>query len=623
MPSKAIRIMLARAESLIRRFAHSRSVDWPCEVRAPVPAPRDDPHLARCFLGLLAAFATLLLACGSPPPETQSPQRRPNVILVITDDQGYGDIAAHGNTKIQTPNLDRLRAESIRLTNFHVDPTCAPTRSALMTGKYSTRTGVWHTIMGRSILHRDEVTLGNLFSGAGYRTAMFGKWHLGDSYPYRPEQRGFQEVVSHGGGGVGQTPDYWGNDYFDDTYWHNGQPTKYEGYCTDVFFGEALKFIESNRDREFFAYLATNAPHSPYLVPEQYSRPYSDQGVPSPMAEFYGMITNIDDNMGRLVEKLKQLGLEESTILIFMTDNGTAAGFLAASPSPGAPSAAPSGAGLRPALPSGQARVAQSAPDQPAWKGFNTGMRGIKGSEYEGGHRVPFFLRWPAGSLGPPRDIVSLTAHIDALPTLAELCQLDPPEGVDWDGRSLAPLLRSQGDWPERTLLVHSQRIESPEKWRKSAVLTERWRLINGEELYDLRTDPGQSKDLAAENGEIVERLRGEYETWWTHIADRFDEQVPIVIGAEQEPETRLTAHDWHSKEDAQVPWNQEVIQKNPPANGYWAIEVARDGTYRFDLYQHDKPANFPIEASEARLTIGGAEARAAVPPPSPSRLAT
>jgi arylsulfatase A-like enzyme len=554
----------------------------------------------------LAAISILTFACGGPPPDSKGPERSPNVILVMTDDQGYGDIHSLGNTRIQTPNLDRLRAESIRLTNFHVDPTCSPTRSALMTGKYSSRTGVWHTIMGRSILHRDEITLGNLFSGAGYRTAMFGKWHLGDSYPYRPEQRGFQEVVSNGGGGVGQTPDYWGNDYFDDTYWHNGQPTKYEGYCTDVFFGEALKFIEANRDREFFVYLPTNAAHAPYRVPESYSQPYKDQGVPSPMAEFYGMITNIDDNMGRLVEKLKQLGLEENTILIFMTDNGTSAGFLPDAQAAAARSAAtPGGAGLRPAQPS---------PDQPAWKGFNAGMRGIKGSEYEGGHRVPFFLRWPAGNLGPPRDIASLTAHIDVMPTLAQLCQLDPPEGVDWDGRSLAPLLRSQGEWPQRTLTVHSQRIEHPEKWRKSAVMTERWRLINGAELYDMQSDPGESNDIAAGNAEIVQQLRGEYETWWAHISDRFDEQVPIVIGAEQEPETRITAHDWHAESDAQVPWNQQLIQKNPYANGYWAIEVARDGTYQFDLYQRDKPANFPIEAAEARLTIGGAEAIAQIP---------
>jgi hypothetical protein len=240
-------------------------------------------------------------------------------------------------------------------------------------------------------------------------------------------------------------------------------------------------------------------------------------------------------------------------------------------------------------------------------------MRGIKGSEYEGGHRVPLFVRWPAGDLGEPRDIASLTAHIDVMPTLAQLCGLDAPEGADWDGKSLVPLLRSQSEWPERTLTVHSQRVETPEKWRKSAVMTERWRLINGEELYDIQADPSETQNVAAANGEILQQLRGEYESWWAHIGDRFGEQVPIVIGTEQEAETRITAHDWHAEADTQVPWNQGVVRQNPEANGYWAIEVARDGAYQFDLYQHDKPDEFPIEATEARLTIGGVEAKAPV----------
>ena len=297
----------------------------------------------------------------------------------------------------------RLYGQSVRLTDFHVGPTCAPTRAALMTGRYCNRTGVWHTVMGRSLLRRDEVTMADVFAAGGYRTGIFGKWHLGDNYPFRPQDRGFQEVLVHGGGGVGQTPDYWGNDYFDDTYWHNGKPEKQAGYCTDVWFDGALRFIEANRDRPFFAYIATNAPHSPFNVAEQYSGPYMGKSVPN--ANFYGMIANIDENMGRLLGKLKALGLEENTILIFMTDNGTAAGFQAG-------------------------------------KGFNAGMRGTKGSEYDGGHRVPCFLRWPAGGLGGGKDVSRLTAHIDLLPTLIELCGLPQPAGVKFDGASLAPLLR-------------------------------------------------------------------------------------------------------------------------------------------------------------------------------------
>ena len=335
-------------------------------------------------------------------------KRPPNVVLVITDDQGYGDLACHGNSVIRTPNLDALYTGSVRLTDFHVGPTCSPTRAALMTGRYCNRTGVWHTIMGRSLLRRDEVTLADVFAAGGYRTGLFGKWHLGDNYPFRPGDRGFHEVLAHGGGGVGQTPDYWGNDYFDDTYRHNGTPKKYAGYCTDIWFDAAMRFMEAHRNRPFFVYLTTNAAHGPYNVAEEYSEPYKDKDVPN--ADFYGMITNIDDNMGRLLGKLKALGIEENTVLIFMTDNGTAAGFRDG-------------------------------------KGFNAGMKGTKGSEYDGGHRVPCFIRWPAGGLGGARDVDRLTAHIDLLPTLIDLCGLEKPPGVAFDGRSLVPLLRGRGDW--------------------------------------------------------------------------------------------------------------------------------------------------------------------------------
>ncbi|MEK6237099.1 MAG: arylsulfatase, partial [Planctomycetales bacterium] len=304
-------------------------------------------------------FAFMVLTCCA-----QAASAKPNVILVITDDQGYGDVAAHGNTMIKTPNLDKLHGQAVRLTDFHVDPTCSPTRSALMSGRYSTRTGVWHTIMGRSLMSGAELTVAEVFQSAGYATGMFGKWHLGDNYPCRPQDQGFQEAFYNGGGGVTQTPDFFGNDYFDDTYYRNGKPEKTEGYCTDVWFDNAMAFIEKNAKagKPFFTYLTTNAPHGPFLVADKYSQPYRDAGVPGNMAPFYGMITNIDENMGRLSAKLDQLKIADNTILIFMTDNGTAAGA--------------GGRGKKPSK---------------GWKGFNAGMRGAKGSEYDGGHRVPFF----------------------------------------------------------------------------------------------------------------------------------------------------------------------------------------------------------------------------------------
>lgn len=500
---------------------------------------------------------------------------KPNVILLITDDQGYPDLGCHGNPVLKTPNLDALHKQSVRLTNFHVDPTCSPTRSALMTGRYSSRTGVWHTIMGRSLLRRDEVTLADVFAASGYRTGLFGKWHLGDNYPYRPQDRGFHEALTHGGGGVGQTPDFWGNDYFDDTLIRNGKREQYAGYCTDVFFGEATKFIEQNKSQPFFCYLATNAPHSPYNVAEKYSKPYRDASVPEQRARFYGMIANIDENVGRLLARLKEWRLDENTVVIFMTDNGTAAGY-----------------------------NAQSG------DGYNAGMRGVKGSEYDGGHRVPCFVRRP-GKLGAGRDVARLTAHIDLLPTLIDLCGLKKPDGVAFDGTSLRPLLEAKGEWPERTLFVHSQRIDHPEPWRKCSVMTERWRLVNGKELFDVTADPGQKKDVAAQHADVVERLRKAYEGWYDGLSKRFDEYCEIVVGSGKENPSRLCCHDWHGET---APSGQEMLVRKVASNGFWALEVARAGTYEITLRQRPAEADFPVEAVSARVKVGDTDLNKEVP---------
>ncbi len=528
----------------------------------------------RCVCNMGWAFWTVVSLCifaGTNTGTAQTPQRPPNVILVMTDDQGYGDLSCHGNPYLKTPVLDRLYGQSVRLTNYHVDPTCSPTRSALMTGRYSSRTGVWHTIMGRSILARDEVTMGDVFAASGYRTAMFGKWHLGDNWPYRPQDRGFHEVLNHGGGGVGQTPDYWGNDYFDDTYFHNGRPQKFSGYCTDIWFDAALKFIETNRNQPFFCYLPTNAAHGPYNVAEHYSRPFREQGLPASMANFYGMIVNIDENMGRLLRKLDELGLAKQTIVIFTTDNGTAAGY---------------------------------AVQRGREYGFNAGMRGKKGSEYEGGHRVPCFIRWP-GRIEGGRDVNALCAHIDLLPTLIELCGLKPPRGVRFDGTSLASVLTDpKAELPERTLFVHSQRIENPVPWRKCAVMTKRWRLINGQELYDIAADPGQKHDVAAEHPDVVRSLRRAYQRWYEDISERFDDMVRIPLGADEANPQHLTCHDWHTN-DRPVPWNQSHIRRDLKANGFWAVEIAQDGRYEITLRTRPPQVSHPLQARRARIRIG------------------
>ena len=523
----------------------------------------------RWAFAILAAFVLVQTVAAGQTKTT----KRPNVVIILTDDQGYGDLACHGNPIVKTPNLDKLHKQSCRFTNFHVDPTCSPTRSALMTGRYSSRTGVWHTVMGRSLLRRDEVTMAQIFAALGYRTGLFGKWHLGDNFPYRPQDRGFHEVLTFGGGGIGNTPDAWGNNYFDDTLRHNGQWKKYTGYCTDVFFSAAQQFIEKNKDGPFFCYIPTNAPHAPYNVAKEYSKPYVDQGVRSPRAQFYGMILNLDENVGRLLARLRELGLEQDTIVIFMTDNGTP---------------------IDPML------VAA----------FNARMRGFKGSEYDGGHRVPCFVRW-TGTLPAGKDIAPITAHIDILPTLIDLCALQKPAKVALDGASLRPLLTGKGDWPERTLLVHSQRIDHPEKWRKSAVMTDRWRLINGKELYDMPLDPGQEKDVANVHPRVVAQLREAYERWWADISTRFGEYCAIVVGSDKEDPVHLCCHDWHGERALSL---QDYVRKGEIANGFWAVEVARPGKYAITLRQQPAVAKFPIEAETARLSIGKVDMHQNVP---------
>jgi arylsulfatase A-like enzyme len=500
--------------------------------------------------------------------------QKPNVVFILTDDQGYGDLGCHGNDILQTPNIDRLHDESVRLTNYHVGPTCAPTRSGLFTGHYANSTGVWHTVGGRSLLRKDEITLPSVLKDHGYRTGLFGKWHLGDNAPYRPQDRGFETVVMHGAGGISQVPDYWGNDYFDDTYSVNGVPTPFQGYCTDVFFREASGFIRAHKAEPFFCCITTNAPHGPYNVPEKYRAMYTDlvpkDGREDDRARFYGMITNIDENVGRLYSLLEEERLLENTILIFMTDNGTSC------PGPG----------------------------------YNTcGMKGHKNSEYDGGHRVPFFIRYPKG-LRDPADEDRLTANIDFMPTLLDLCGIDLTKvaSCNFHGTSLKPLLtETDPEWPERTLVTDSQRLVNPVKWRKSAVMTERWRLVNGTELYDILEDRGQEHDIHADHPEVVETLRREYERWWDLVSVQFEEEIPISIGSELEKRVCLTSHDWRHSEN---PWggdpgqkennehlvfDQSQVRKGVGQGGYHEIQVEQAGRYQIELRRWPEEDNRPI----------------------------
>ena len=488
---------------------------------------------------------------------------RPNVVVVITDDQGYGDLSCHGNPVLQTPGLDKLYAESVRLVDYHVAPTCSPSRAALQSGHWTNRTGVWHTIMGRSMLRENEPTIGQVFSDAGYATGMFGKWHLGDNYPYRPEDRGYTEVLRHGGGGVGQTPDYWDNAYFDGSYWHNGKPEPVNGFCTDVFFDYAKKFIKDQKaaKKPFLAYISTNAPHGPLHSPEEFAKPYlADHGVG--LGNFYGMIANIDDNVAKLRKFLKEEGLTENTIFIFTTDNGTAGGS----------------------------------------KVFNAGMRGKKGSEYDGGHRVPFFVHWPKGNMDTASDVHPVTHAVDVLPTLMDLCRIDQRQDYAFDGKSIASLLRgnpdSEIDWNNRILVTDSQRVKDPIMWKSSSVMTSKWRLVNGKELYDIDSDPGQKNDVAKAYPAEVRRLRDFYQGWWEEIEPTFKNSTSIYLGHPKDNPARLTSHDWITT--GSTPWNQAHIRKgvdSKSSTGFWNVNVHAPGSYEIQLRRWPEEANKPINA--------------------------
>lgn len=489
---------------------------------------------------------------------------RPNVILILTDDQGYPPMGAHGHPYIRTPHLDRFHACSVRFEQCHSGTTCAPTRAGLMTGHYCNSTGVWHTVGGRSLLRKDEWTIADALGQAGYRTGLFGKWHLGDEYPYRPQDRGFQTCIVHGGGGVSQSPDWWGNDYFDDTYMVDGEPRAFEGYCTDVFFGEAMKFFEAHRAEPFFCVISTNAPHSPYNVEPHYQRLYDGQAQTENYARFLGMISNIDDNFGALRSRLAELDLEDDTLLMFMSDNGQCIG------------------------------AAYSEADA-----FNSGMRGLKGSMYEGGHRIPWLARWPKGGIDGGRPIEPLSAYIDFMPTVLDLCGIETPPGRSFHGRSLVPLMRgaaADAAWTERVIVTDTQRVPEPIKWRMSCVMKGDWRLVNRDELYDLATDPGQRTNIADQHPRIVDELRQAYEAWWEICIRQASETIPISIGAEAQQVAQLNPHDLRNAEGDGV-WNQAQVRAGQAADGYWEVLVERDGDYEFAFRRWPAEAGHRIRA--------------------------
>ena len=488
---------------------------------------------------LWAAMVVMLLlaisSCSVFTDQVAEASSKPNIILVMTDDLGYGDLACHGHPFIKTSNLDKLYAQSTRFTDFHVSPTCAPTRSALMSGRAPFKNGVTHTILERERLAISATTIAEVLKTAGYSTGIFGKWHLGDADAYQPDRRGFDEVFIHGSGAIGESfpgtqgaiP---GTGYFNPIIKHNNTFVKTEGYCTDVFFQQALSWIKQSKDKPFFAYIPTNAPHLPWIVADKYKALYEGKCTDAE-ARFFGMITNIDENMGLLMKKLDQWGIANNTLLIFMSDNGTSGGLDV----------------------------------------YNFGMKGKKGTLNEGGARVPLFVRLP-GKIKEGVDVDRLTRHYDIFPTLAEFAGAKIPQGYDFDGRSLMPLIdNSQVDWKARYTFFHKGRWgkknaskrhargnTDPDKakYKDFAVRSEKWRLVGTSELYNIDADSGEQNNLAEENPEVVRQMLKAYEAWW-------DEVRPMMVNEDATLNTGkpfIERYEKQKKEKGIPMWKPQLV---------------------------------------------------------------
>ncbi len=488
-------------------------------------------------------------------------QQPPNVILIITDDQGYGDLGITGNPHVRTPVIDQLARESTRFNRFYVSPVCAPTRSSLMTGRFSLRTGVRDTYNGGATMAASEVTIAELLKQANYTTGIFGKWHLGDNSPSRPNDQGFDESLIHLSGGMGQVGDvttFFKGDssYFDPVLWHNGKPQAYKGYCSDIFAANAMDFIEKNQEKPFFCYLAFNAPHTPLQVPDSYYQRYKDidpaAGFENDKRPFvtmserdkedarkvYAMVENIDDNLGKLFRKLDELKLTENTIVIFMTDNG------------------------------------------PQQIRYVAGMRGRKGSVYQGGVRVPFYVKYPARFAGN-KDIEVPAAHIDVLPTLAQICKVPLPNNRNIDGKSLLPLIQGQSvDWSNRPLFFYWSR-RYPELYNNMAYQKGPYKLVghtdyNAEiakfELFDLEKDPYEQKNIVHEKAAVARELKTELDKLFRELirSENLVNPPLIHLGTKHENPVILNRND----ADGQIGiWAQQEIY------GLWKVKV-QEGKY-------------------------------------------
>jgi len=487
----------------------------------------------------------------------------PNVIIIMTDDQGYGDLSCHGNPVLKTPRLDELYSQSVRLTDFHVAPVCTPTRGQLMTGMDALRNGARTVPAGYNLIWRDVPTMPEIFRSGGYRTGLFGKWHLGDIYPDRPIDRGFDKAIWFTGWGVPSASEF-DNDCVDIRYRDGKEVIQSQRYCTDLWFDEAIAWIKQCKDKHepFFCYLATNAPHGPYWAKDSDVAPYRNKWPV--LGNFFGMIANIDDNMGKLMKYLGDCDLADNTLIVFMTDNGGTAGV----------------------------------------KTYNAGFREGKGSYYDGGHRAACFIRWPGGGLGHPRDIDIPTQNQDILPTLIDLCGLHKPSDVQFDGISLAQAIyQSEPKLPDRMMVVQYGGRIRPQK-NECCIIWGKWRLVGENELYDIVQDRLQQHNIADKFPDVVNRMRQYYEQWWANIQPRVYKYQPIVVGSVCENPTILNCNMW---EGVDVDNSHNIAEaKGGPRGGRYHIMVERAGDYEVELRRWPFHTDSSLGSIGPQKTVSG-----------------
>jgi arylsulfatase A-like enzyme len=500
------------------------------------------------FLGL---FATVASPC-----EGESPIH-PNILLIITDDQGYGDLGLTGNPILRTPHIDQMGREGVWLRRFYAQPVCAPTRAALLTGRHAYRTGVVDTYLGRARIQPREVTLGEILRDAGYRTGIIGKWHLGDCAPSRPHDQGFAFSLVHRGGGLGQPSDEpGGRSYFNPILFRNGLPQRVAGYCTDAFTDAAIAFLRDaaqTPETPFFLYLAYNAPHTPLELPGADLALYRDAGLDDTTARVYGMIHGVDRGIGRVREALRQLELDQNTLILFLGDNG---------------------------------------PQQSRW---NAGLRGLKGQLYEGGIRVPALICWP-GRISPGQVWDDPAFLVDILPTLRDAVGVSTPPVLPLDGQSLWPALSggNMSAFPaDRVGFAQWHRGDAPQPRSGCAVITRRWKLVQpvwsdqGKprfQLYDLLADPGETRDLARSHPEILADLLARYDHWFAEVTagGSAGAVVRIDVGSPLERTTILTRQDWRGP---RAGWFADSL-------GHWDLHIKQAG--RYDVNAGFEPASIP-----------------------------